>query len=159
MTGPGTGGVPEPLARMLHGRPAAGQREQAFPFLTVDGAGYPHVALLSRAELGVSRDGREVLAVIASTRTVANLGRDGRAGLIAVEGTTAHYAKLGVTRTIAGGAVTGYAMTVTEHKADSLGIALTPVTFTPTEELASLEHWDASDALLGRLAGGEGQPR
>jgi hypothetical protein len=150
--------VPEPLARLLDGRPAVGRAEQAFPFLTVDDAGFPHVALLSRAEIGVSRDGREVLAVIASQRTRANLERDGRAGLIAIEGTTAHYAKLTVTRTIKAGGLAGCAMNVAGHKADSLGIPLTPVTFTTTEEIARLENWDAAAGLLARLDAGEGQP-
>ena len=82
--------VPAGLARLLAGRPAIGAREQAFPFLTVDEGGFPHVALLSRAEVGVSPDGSEVLAVVAGRRTRANLERDRRAGLIAVGGTTAH---------------------------------------------------------------------
>ena len=54
--------VPAALAGLLHGRPAVGAREQAFVFLTVDQAGFPYAALLSRAELAVSPDRREVLA-------------------------------------------------------------------------------------------------
>jgi hypothetical protein len=145
--------VPAALAGLLDGRPAVGGREQAFMFLTVDQAGFPHVALLSRAELAVSPDGREVLAVVAGRRTRANLERDGRAGLVAVEGTTAHYAKLRVTRTIDAGESIGCAMTLAGYQADTLGLPLSPVSFVTTADLARLEDWTASDRLLRRLAG------
>ena len=125
--------VPQGLARLLDGRPAVGAREQAFVFLTVDQAGFPHVALLSRAELAVSPDGR--------------------AGLVAVEGTTAHYAKLRVVRTIDAGESIGCAMTLAGYQADTLGIPLSPVSFVTTAGLARLEDWAASDRLLRRLAG------
>jgi hypothetical protein len=149
--------IPEVLRGLLDGRPAVGDREQAFPFLTVDEAGFPHVALLSRAEIRVGPDGREVLAVVASRRTRANLERDGRAGLVAVEGTTAHYAKLRVGRAIDAGGVLACAMSLTEYKADSLGIPLSPVSFVTTVEIARLEGWAASEELLQRLAEGAGR--
>jgi hypothetical protein len=145
--------IPDELARLLDGRPAAGVREQAFVFLTVDQYGFPHVALLSRAELGVGPGGQEVLAVVASRRTRANLERDGRAGLVAVAGTTAHYAKLRVIRTIDAGESIGCAMRLAEYQADTLGIPLSPASFVPTADLARLEDWEASDRLLRRLAG------
>jgi hypothetical protein len=150
--------VPAVLARLLGGRPVVGATEQAFPFLTVDEAGFPHVALLSRAELGVSPGDGEVLAVVASTRTRSNIERGGVAGLIAVEGTTAHYAKLRVVRTIEAGPVLGCALTVAEHKADSLGIALSPVSFTTTARIAQAEDWAASERLLRALAAGAPGP-
>lgn len=151
--------VPEELARLLGGEPDAGAAEQAFPFLTLDEAGFPHASLLSRAETGVTRDGREVLAVAAGPRTRSNLRRDGRACLIAIDGATAYYAKLRVVRTILAedpgpaGGLEAFAMTVVEHKADTLGVPLTPVTFTPTPEIARAEHWDVAAVLLRRLAG------
>ncbi len=144
--------VPDALTRLLTGHPVPGNREQAFSFLTVDEAGFPHVALLSRAEVDVSMDGAEVLAVVASPGTRANLERDGKAGLIAVDGTTAHYAKLRVTRAIDAGPLIGCAMTIAGYKADSLGIPLTPMGFTATEDLARLERWEASGELLRRLS-------
>jgi hypothetical protein len=146
--------VPDELARLLAGQPAIGDREQAFPFLTVDEHGFPHVALLSRAEIGVSPDGSEVLAVVASRRTRANLERDGRAGLIAISGTTAHYAKLHMVRSIQSGVALGCGMRVIEFKADSLGIPLSPISFSPTAEIARLESWEASGQLLRELADG-----
>jgi hypothetical protein len=148
----GGGAVPEAVARLLAGRPAVGVTEQAFPFLTVDEAGFPHVALLSRAELAVSPGDEEVHAVVASTRTKSNLERGGMAGLIAIEGTTAHYVKLRVLRTVEAGPVLGCALGVTEHKADSLGIPLSPVSFTATAGIARAEDWAASERLLRALA-------
>lgn len=150
--------IPAELAGLLSGRPGLGQREQAFPFLTVDENGFPHVALLSRAEIEVDADADEILAVVASERTSANLRRDGRAGLIAVNGTVASYAKLRVTRMLDAGEALGCAMTVTEYKADSLGIPLEPVSFVTTAEIAQMENWDASERLLRRLAGPAGGP-
>jgi hypothetical protein len=146
--------VPDELARLLAGQPAVGTREQAFPFLTVDEGGFPHVALLSRAEIGVSPDGREVLAVVTSRHTRANLQRDRRAGLIAIGGTTAHYAKLYLVRSIQSGEALGCGMRVIELKADSLGIALSPISFGTITEIARLESWEASGQMLRRLAGG-----
>src|SRR5258708_5426608 len=133
--------VPGELARLLTGRPDIGAAEQAFPFLTVDEAGFPHAALLSRAEVDVTPDGSAALAVIASRRTRANITRDGHAGLIAVAGTTAHYVKLSVLRAIETPAAIGCVMRVTEHKADSLGIPLSPIRFVTTPEIAHLEDW------------------
>lgn len=144
--------VPAELAVLLAGRPQAGESEQAFPFLTVDEAGFPHVALLSRAEVDVMPDGSCVLAVLASRRTRANLTRSGRAGLIAISGTTAHYAKLRVLSVIETPAATGCVLQVIEYKADTLGIALSPINFLTSHELAGREDWEASGQLLGRLA-------
>jgi hypothetical protein len=121
------------------------------PVLTVDEAGFPHAALLSRAELDVSPDRSAVLAVVASTRTRANLARDGRATLIAVGGTTAHYAKLRVTGSITGTGALGCRLAVAEHTADSLGIPLSPVGFTATAGIGQLERWPDSRSLLARL--------
>lgn len=143
--------VPGELARLLAGRPDVGAAEQAFPFLTVDEAGFPHVALLSRAEVDVTQGGSEILAVVASSRTRANLTRDGRAGLIAVGGSVAHYAKLRLVRTIDAPAALGCALEVTEYKADSLGIPLSPMGFVTTPEIARLEDWEASEQLLRAL--------
>lgn len=139
------------LMALLRGPAEVEHDEQAFVFLTVDDNGYPHPALLSRAELDVGVDG-SVLAVVASTRTKANLARDGAATLIAVEGTVAHYAKLRVLTSIDEGALLGVSFELVEHKRDSLGIELSPITFRATAGIAELERWDTSARLLGTLA-------
>jgi hypothetical protein len=147
--------VPDQLAALLAGSPAVGQHEQAFPFLTVDEHGFPHMALLSRSELDVSPDAGEVLAAIYSTRTRANLGRDGRAGLIAIGATTAHYAKLRLVRSIETAGLLGCALEPVEVKDDSYGIPLEPIGFVTTERVAAMDRWEVTARVLRALAGGQ----
>lgn len=146
--------LPAALAALLAGRPAADSTEQAFPLLTVDAAGFPHVALLSRAEVEVSPAGDALLAAIASERTRANLLRERRCTVIAVGGQTAHYAKFTVSATLSAPPLLGCELRLADYKADSLGIDLSPAEYTATSGLAQLEHWDRSQALLDRLAAG-----
>lgn len=146
--------VPEAVTSLLAGRPEPGRDDQAFVFLTVDAVGFPHVALLSRAELDVSPAGDAVLAVVASRRTRQNLERDGRATLVAVSGDTAHYLKLELVRSLEGSGQLGCVLRPVEHVADSLGIPLSPLGYLPTRELAELETWQQSAALLAQLAEG-----
>jgi hypothetical protein len=136
--------VPGQLAELLNGRPGVNEHEQAFPFLTTDEAGFPHVALLSRHELEVSSDREEVLAAIYSEHTRANLVRDGRAGLIAIGGPVAFYAKLKVTRTMEAEGLLGCE--------DSYGIPLSPIGFETTEEIAVMDRWDVTARILATLA-------
>jgi hypothetical protein len=146
--------VPDQLAELLAGSPGVGQHEQAFPFLTVDEHGYPHVALLSRSELAVGPGAGEILAAIYSPHTRANLGRDGRAGLIAIGADTAYYAKLRLTRTMALEGLFGCALEPVEVKDDSYGIPLEPIGFVTTEQVAAMDRWEVSARLLRALAQG-----
>jgi hypothetical protein len=139
------------LLDLLRGPAEVGRQEQAFVFLTVDEHGYPNPALLSRAELDAGADG-SVLAVVASTRTKANLAREGLATLIAVEGTVAHYAKLRMLGSVDEAGVVGACFEVVEHKRDSIGIELSPISFRPTAGVAALEHWETSARVLRALA-------
>lgn len=146
--------VPPAVAGLLSGRPDPGRDEQAFPFITVDEHGFPHCALLSRSELDVAPSQTAVLAAIGSTRTRANLARSRQAALIAVSGSAAHYIKLRLVRSLEDEGFLGCALEVAEHKEDSLGIPLSPIGFTTTEEIARMERWDATARLLARLAEG-----
>lgn len=141
--------VPSDVRRLLSGWPEPGKREQAFPFLTVDIAGFPHVCLLSRAELAVSR--AEVLAVLSSPRTTENLRRSGKACLVAVHADTAHYCKLRVRRSIIDQDVLAVALDVTEHKADSAGMPLSPLSYVVPVDLPAEEAWPKSRRLLDLL--------
>lgn len=143
--------VPEAVAELVRGQPQVGGDEQVFPLLTVDAAGFPHVALLSRAELDVDGAGARLLAAVAAVTTGRNLRRDRRAGLIAVEGTTAHELKLEVVELLEHDGMLGLAFAIVEHEADSLGIPLRPMRFPATDHVAVLERWDRSAALLARL--------
>jgi hypothetical protein len=143
--------VPAELVAMLEGAPVVGARDQAFPFITVDPDGFPHPALLSRAEMEVGQDGADLRAAVRSRRTRANLGRSGHAALIAVEGRTAHYVKLRVARSMAVHDLLACVFEVVEHKADSLGITLAPVTYEVTAEIARAERWDTTAEAFGLL--------
>ena len=112
--------------------------------------------MLSRAELDVRSDRGAILAVIGSARTRANLQRDGRAGLVAIDGVVAHYVKLRVVRTLEELSVVGCGLEVVEHKRDTLGIPLAPIRFHTTEEIARLESWPVSARILRTLGAAPG---
>lgn len=143
--------VPRDFGLLLRGPAIAGMREQAFPFLTVDDNGFPHTALLSRAEVDVTADGTAVVAAIASRHTRENVRRSGRAAIIAVGDMTAHYAKLTLRRSTEWEGLLGAVFAVTEHRSDSLGIPLQPLSYDATPEIARLERWDLSARLLASL--------
>ena len=146
-----TPAVPEPVAALLRGGVRVDDDAQAFLFSTVDGEGFPHVALLSATELAVGLDGA-LLAAIASPTTRANVKRTGVAALLAVEGDTAHALKLRVRRVVDVEDMLGAVLDVVSHRPDSLGIPLRPITFTATAELRRLERWDITARVLAALA-------
>ena len=139
-----SGPVPDELAALLRGTPEVGTREQAFPFVTVDPQGFPHAALLSRMEVEVGPGNAHLWAAVRSTRTRANLDRDGCAALIAVEGRTAHYVKLRLLRAHVVHDLLACVFEVVEHQPDSMGVALTPITYEVTAEIARAERWDTT---------------
>ena len=140
--------VPDEVADLLRGSPEVGAWEQAFPFLTVDPGGFPHAALLSRAEMEVGPAAADIRAAVRSRRTRANLEREGRAALIAAQGETAHYVKLRVVRSAVRHDLLACAFEVVEHRADSLGIPLDPMRYRVTADIARAERWDlTADAL------------
>jgi hypothetical protein len=143
--------VPAELVAMLEGAPEVGAREQAFPFITVDADGFPHPALLSRAEMEVGPDADDLRAALRSRRTQAHLERSGHAALVAVEGRTAHYVKLRLARSMAVHDLLACVFEVVEHKPDSLGIPLTPVTYEVTADITRAERWDLTHEALRRL--------
>lgn len=141
--------VPSPVAEALEGRPVVGAREAASTLLTVGEDGFPHVTLLSRAELDTSA-GR-VHVVLAGRTTPANLERTGRATLQVIVGDTAHSCALLLERHVESDGLHGYVCRLVGHRADSLGIPLEPIRYTTPPELPSVERWDASERLLAVL--------
>jgi len=141
--------IPAEVVDHLAGSPTPGLPEAALPLLTVDEHGFPHVCLLSRAE--VEADAEELRAVIASRRTRANLERDGRACLVVVSGTTAHYLKVQLTRARDADGRLAAAFALVQHQPDSLGIPLEPIRYVPTDDLPDLERWDLSATALRDL--------
>ena len=149
--------LPEDVAAIIRRPQRLGEPAQAFPFLTVDDAGLPHVALLSQRELAAAADGTLHAALAAPTTTRANLERSQAATIVAVEGTTVHSVKLRLRTLFEEDGLVGIVLDVLAHKADSLGIEVAPMSFVPTEELGRMERWDRADRMLQRLAAeGEG---
>ena len=143
--------VPDAVAALLVGGARVGVQDQAFPFVTVDDDGFPHAALLSRTELEVGPGHADLRAALRSRRTRAHLEARGRAVLIAVEGDTAHYVKLRLRRRVVSGDLLACVFDVAEHKPDSLGVALTPITYEVTAAIARAERWDATADALALL--------
>lgn len=77
--------------------------------------------------------------------------REGRVTVIAIGGTTAHYIKLVVDRTVSDGCLLGCVLRPVEHVADSIGIPLNPIRFRTTSGIAEMENWQHSRAILSRL--------
>jgi hypothetical protein len=143
--------VPDTLAALI--RPAAPDQpmDQAFPLLTVDAAGYPHVALLASTQLGVDDPLTLLLASVAGTTTRANLSRDRRATLLAVDGIALHIAKLDVVFIAETDDRAGFALRVVAYRLDSAGTALHPMMFARSDELVAAERWDKDTEVLARL--------
>jgi hypothetical protein len=145
--------VPGELVELLAGRPVPGAEEQAFVLLTVDEAGWVHICLLSRAEL--EADAHQIRAVIASRRARRHLARDGRATLLAVGGGVAHVCRLRLERQVEGEGAVAAAFSVVDHARDDAGVALQPLRYRATAELAEREHWARSAELNRRLSEAE----
>jgi len=146
--------VPGEIRDMLHGRPQVGAAEQAFPFLTVDAEGFPHVALLSRAELDPGARPQAVLAVVHSAGPRANVLRSRRALLVSIAGATAHYSKLALTRSIEAEGFLVCAFEMVADKADTIGVPIEPTLFPASERVAAIERWDVTERLLSMIAKG-----
>lgn len=67
--------VPDVVSGMLSGLPEIGGRGQAFPFVTVDGEGFPPAALLSRTEVEVGPGGAAIPAAVGHDRPALALLR------------------------------------------------------------------------------------
>lgn len=124
-----------------------------FPWLTVDEAGFPHVCLLSRAELHTDpHDGQgRVHAVLAGPTTITNLRRDPRATLVVIDEQAAIYVKLSVEHTVADRDWLGVTCTIASVKRDALPVALRPPRYLPTNEVATSEDWPRAARLLDCL--------
>lgn len=140
--------VPTELALLLETWPRPDQDEQAFPFVTVDADGFPHVMLLCTAELLATTDRSALLVAVASKNARANLARTGVATLIAADGAAAHYAKLRVHEVEQYDHFNVYTCHLAHYKRDSLGIPLRPMDFHATKEIAESERWTSTRAAL-----------
>jgi Pyridoxamine 5'-phosphate oxidase len=142
--------VPPEIVAALAGSPEVGSWEPMFPLLTVDEPGFPHVCLLSRAELHSDVD--YVYAALASPTTVNNLSRRPAATLMVITDDSACYLKLRVVHTTGSG-LTGVVFEVISSVRDSLAIPLTPPRYLVTSSLPVAEAWAQSAELLSSLTG------
>jgi hypothetical protein len=148
--------VPEAVATVLGTPVRVGEPAQAFPFLTVDDDGAPHCAVVSSTEVrlggggdgGDGHDADDLYVALGGRRSRSYLEARPRATLLVVEGTTLHTCKLVLTAGLDHGGVFAAAFRLVDHSADSLGIDLVPLGFTPPPDIASLERWDVTAAAL-----------
>lgn len=141
--------VPAEVREALQGRPGVGAWNPMLPLITVDDQGYPHVCLLSQAQLDA--DDEHVYAVVASPTTIANLTRTGRATLVVVTGECAIYTKLDSCELTDEGDWLGVAFTVAHVKRDGIGVRLVPPRYLAADALPQDESWERSERVLVEL--------
>jgi hypothetical protein len=147
-------GIPEPVHRVLRSEPEVDSGfDQAIPLLTVDGSGFPHVALLSRAQLRPSRHNGELLASVWGPGTRGNLLATRRATIVVIAAQAAYYLKLSVVSTVEHAARLGVILRMAECTVDSAGVELSPLGFRRSAELAEREDWNADARVLDMLQG------
>ena len=143
--------IPAAVVAVLSEPVVVGEPAQAFPFLTVDDDGAPHCAVVSSTEVRVAADGAAVHVALGGRRSRSHLEARRRATLLVVEGTTLHTCKLALEATREHGGVCAAVLRVVDHSADSLGIPLVPLGFTPPPDIASMERWDVTRAALDAI--------
>jgi hypothetical protein len=145
-------GIPGPALAVLRAQaPAEGEFDQAIPLLTVDAAGFPHVALLSRRQLRPGRHDDELLASVWGPGTRANLLATRRATVILTAAQAAYYLRLSVVSTVVHAGRLGMVLRMAGCTTDSAGVDLSPLGFRRSAELPEREGWDADDQVLGLL--------
>jgi hypothetical protein len=147
-------GIPGPALATLRAQPRSEEEfDQAIPLLTVDHAGFPHVALLSRNQLRPGHHDGELLASVRGPGTRANLLATRRATVILVAAQAAYYLKLSVVRTVEHAGRLGVMLRIAGCTTDSAGVQLSPLGFRRSAELAEREGWDADAEVLDVLEG------
>jgi hypothetical protein len=145
-------GIPEAALAILRTAPGPEAAfDQAIPLLTVDDAGFPHVALLSRAQLRPGKDAAELLAAVWGPGTRANLLARERATVVLVSGQTAYYIKCTVAGTAERAQRLGVVLRLAGCTADSAGVDLSPLGYRFSAELAGREGWAADAEVLDLL--------
>jgi hypothetical protein len=140
--------VPSEIVATLAGWPEVASWEPMFPLLTVDDSGFPHVCLLSRAEL--QADAQHVYAVLASPTTLSNLRQRPVATLLVVLTDSACYLKLRAVH-IGQSGPAEVVFEVTMSTRDSLAIPLRAPQYLVAASLPAAEAWERSAELLTGL--------
>jgi len=147
--------LPEDVASVLgqgqDERAAELRRNQAFPLITIDPSGHPHVLMISQRQLALNRCRQELLVSVHGQQTRSNLKREGRATLLAVTANAAHYLRCTVVRHLQHADREGFELRIVEHESDSAGVTLSPMTFEFSPELAAAERWDLDQGVVEAL--------
>lgn len=141
--------VPDAVVTALAGRPTIDGWDTMFSFLTVDAAGFPHVCVLSRAELDA--DTERIFAVIAGPTTIRNLLERETATLVVVTDTATTVTKLRLEKPVSDGPWLGAILRVDSAKSDTLGVPQQPPRYLAAEAIAHEEQWERSERLLAFL--------
>ena len=142
--------IPKSIVDALIGYPEVGVSDAMIPLLTVDEAGYPHICLLSRAELDAGTN--HIYAVVASRVSKSNILRDRRATLIVFTVGAAYYAKLDAALIKEEGHLLGIVFTLHSIKKDGDdSFHMEAPRYLPTNEIALMEHWARSRSFLREL--------
>lgn len=142
--------IPNSIVEALIGYPEVGVSDAMIPLLTVDEAGYPHICLLSRAELDA--DTNHIYGVVASRVSKSNILRDRRATLIVFTVGAAYYAKLDAALIKEEGHLLGVVFTLHSIKKDGdESFHMEAPRYLPTNEIALMEHWARSRSFLREL--------
>jgi hypothetical protein len=142
--------IPTSIVDALIGYPEVGVSDVMIPLLTVDETGYPHVCLLSRAELDA--DTNHIYAVVASPVSKSNILRDRRATLIVFTVRAAYYSKLDAALIKEDGHLLGVVFSLHSIKEDGdESFHMEAPRYLPTDEIASMEHWARSRSFLREL--------
>jgi len=142
--------LPKSIVDALIGYPEVGVSDIMIPLLTVDEAGYPHVCLLSRAELDA--DTNHIYAVVASPVSKSNILRDRRATLIVFTASAAYYSKLDATPIKEDSHLLGVVFTLHSIKEDGdESFHMEAPRYLPTDAIALMEHWARSRSFLREL--------
>jgi hypothetical protein len=146
--------LPAGLAELLDGGDLAGRAGQTFLLLTTAPEGWPHVAMLSVGEV-LAPTPREVrLALWPGSGTTENLGRTGRALLMAVVPPATYYVRLACRRVddVMAGArpLAGFVGEVAEVQEDVVAYArvLNGIGFELVDREQTVGSWESAIAAL-----------
>lgn len=133
----------------LEGWPDVGMLERAILLLTVDADRFPHVCILSRAQ--IAYHGGLFRVAVTSKYTAVNLETERRCTLVVSDGVLLHYIKCvveAVDKSVEG--ILGAALSRTYERTDGEGAALQPLQFVVDRDAPKRERWADCASLLSR---------
>jgi len=140
----------ERLSDALSASGKVGDLDTASILITVDGEGYPFVCMLSSRQLTVR--GRQLVALVQSRRTIANLERGGRAALHLVHNDASLLARLQMHSTRTTDDQTLFFFEVSTLESERRSTILMPITYQLDEEILAREGLTIQE-IVGQLDG------